>query len=59
MSPGSRVVYLERPDWGIGIVEFVAPNGLLTVSFEVRGRPFSSDFGPFELEMAERAQAAA
>jgi hypothetical protein len=56
---GSRVVYLERRDWGIGLVEFVAPNGLLTVSFEVRGRPFSSDFSPFELESVERVSAAA
>jgi hypothetical protein len=53
------VVYLARPDWNLGLIEWVAPNGWLIVSFETPDGPYRGEFGPHELEMAERAEAAA
>jgi hypothetical protein len=59
VAPGDLVTYLARPDWGPGVIEFVAPNGLVTVSFEIDGRPFRDDFSAHEIELAARAPAAA
>jgi hypothetical protein len=57
MQRGDRVTYLAHPEWGDGIIEFVAPNGLLTVSFEIDGRSYRDDFDAHELENAPTAQA--
>jgi hypothetical protein len=49
---GDLVVYKAHREWGTGIVEWVVPDGLLVVAFEVAGKPYRSDFGEGELERA-------
>jgi hypothetical protein len=53
------VVYLARPDWNLGLIERIEPNGWLTVSFETPDGPYRGEFGPHEVEMAGRTKAAA
>lgn len=59
MQRGDAVIYLAHPDWDIGVIEFVAPNGLLTVSFEIDGLPYRDDFDAHELEVAPKPEPAA
>ncbi len=49
---GALVTYTARPQWGVGVVEWVAPNGRATVSFEIDGEGYADDFAPGELEPA-------
>jgi hypothetical protein len=56
MRRGDAVTYLAHPEWGSGIIEFVAPNALLTVSFEIDREPYRDDFSPHELEIIPLTQ---
>lgn len=55
MAPGDRVVYLERPDWGVGTVERPVPGGLLFVTFP---EGMDDTFHPQELETVKVKAAA-
>jgi hypothetical protein len=53
MQRGDLVTYLARPDWGIGVIDFVTPDTHLVVSFELDGHPYTDEFDSHELEPAK------
>lgn len=59
VKAGSDVVYLARPEWGVGRVRWVAPNGLLMVRFEEAQPVYEGEFAEAELESLETWAAAA
>lgn len=54
LQRGDLCIYLERPLWGTGIIEWVGPSGRLVASFETPDGPYTDEFGAFELEIAPR-----
>lgn len=53
MQRGALVTAKYLQEWGVGVVEFVAPNGMRTVSFEIGKEGYTEDFHPGELEPAK------
>jgi hypothetical protein len=53
VKPGTIVIYLAYPGWGLGVVRRIEPDGRLLVDFEVDGRSYSDDFHAQELEVRE------
>jgi hypothetical protein len=53
MQRGALVTATHLPAWGVGVVEFVAPNGMRTVSFEIGKEGYTEDFHALELEPAK------
>lgn len=53
MGIGSLVHAIYMAHLGIGVIEWVAPNGMLVVSFEVDGQRFCDEFHAHELENAK------
>jgi hypothetical protein len=52
LGAGDFVTYLERPEWGLGEVRRVEPNGLLVANFPEARPSYQGEFGSGELEVA-------
>lgn len=53
MTRGDLVEATYLPHWGVGVIEFVAPDGRLTVSFEIGHEGYTEDFHALELQAAK------
>lgn len=52
MTINDAVTYLARPNWGLGLIEDITPNGWLVISFEIDGEYFRGEFSPHEVDLA-------
>lgn len=53
MQKGDLVTATWMPELGIGVIEWLAPNGRPVVTFEIDGKQYVDEFDPFELEPAK------
>lgn len=57
MLEGTHVLYKQRPEWGIGIIEWVIQDRACA-SFETPTGPYVDEFALGELEPAKQLEAA-
>lgn len=57
MTEGSLVLYRQRPEWGVGVIEWIVGDRC-AASFETPDGPYLDEFALGELEPAKTLETA-